>query len=210
MLNRTYYVRLRDGLGCPVLVSDEAWKGDLSVDGPEAVTGDRIRMAAERKLHLPCTIAETERLLIRELTESDAERFPEMDEQELGSAFTASGIQLLKDREYLASYTAWQYPVYGYGIFGVFLRETGAFAGLAGFSVSRTEEPELGYYIVPAFRARGLLAEAAAALLDYAAREQCFETLLVRVRKDNAAGLGAARCILRNSKTGIRIELRVV
>ena len=62
-MEQTCYVRLEiRGTGqilVPVTVSDEPWKGDLAVTGPEAVTPRRITDAARRKIGLPLLIGET-------------------------------------------------------------------------------------------------------------------------------------------------------
>lgn len=122
MLNRTYYVRLSEALACTVTVSDQPWKGDLSVTAADAVTGDRIRRAAERKLGLPCTILETDRLLIRELTAEDAPFFATLDPAELSRAFSREAQQVFTDPEALAAYARTQYPLWEFGIFGLCLK----------------------------------------------------------------------------------------
>ena len=122
MLNRTYYVRLSEALACTVTVSDQPWKGDLSVTAADAVTGDRIRRAAERKLGLPCTILETDRLLIRELTAEDAPFFAALDPAELFRAFSREARQVFTDPEALAAYVQTQYPLWEFGIFGLCLK----------------------------------------------------------------------------------------
>ena len=122
MLNRTYYVRLSEALACTVTVSDQPWKGDLSVTAADAVTGDRIRRAAERKLGLPCTILETDRLLIRELTAEDAPFFAALDPAELSRAFSHEARQVFIDPEALAAYVRTQYPLWEFGIFGLCLK----------------------------------------------------------------------------------------
>ena len=122
MLNRTYYVRLSEALACTVTVSDQPWKGDLSVTAADAVTGDRIRRAAERKLGLPCTILETDRFLIRELTAEDAPFFAALDPAELSRAFSREAQQVFTDPEALAAYARTQYPLWEFGIFGLCLK----------------------------------------------------------------------------------------
>ena len=122
MLNRTYYVRLSEALACTVTVSDQPWKGDLSVTAADAVTGDRIRRAAERKLGLPCTILETDRLLIRELTAEDAPFFAALDPSELSRAFSREAQQVFTNPEALAAYVQTQYPLWEFGIFGLCLK----------------------------------------------------------------------------------------
>ena len=210
MLNRTYYVRLSEALACTVTVSDQPWKGDLSVTAADAVTGDRIRRAAERKLGLPCTILETDRLLIRELTAEDAPFFAALDPAELSRAFSREAQQVFTDPEALAAYARTQYPLWEFGIFGLCLKReesggpgetrlagAGQIVGIAGFSMAETDLPELGYLIRQPFRGQGLCSEACEALLRYAEEELGFTEVEIRVQKNNQPGRKTAERLMK-------------
>ena len=198
-MEQTYYVRLEiPGTGrvlVPVTVSDEPWKGDLAVTGPEAVTPRRITDAARRKLGLPLLIGETDRLLIREFSEEDLPavrglKLTETDKKLLG----ASAGQLC-DGDYFRHYIRNQYPLFGFGLWGVFLKE-GALTGLAGFGMLEGETgsgeedlPELGYFTAPSFRRKGYAEEACRVCLLYAKEELGLDRVLLRVKKENLASL---------------------
>ena len=217
-MEQTCYVRLEiRGTGqilVPVTISDEPWKGDLAVTGPEAVTPRRITDAARRKIGLPLLIGETERLILRELSEEDLPairglKLWETDEKLLG----ASAGQLC-DAAFLHSYIRNQYPLFGFGIWGVFVKNspdsigeeagdgTGILAGLAGFGMPEEETdteglPELGYYIAPSFRRKGCAEEACRLCLLYAGEELGLEEVLLRVRAENTASLMLGKKLLQ-------------
>ena len=211
-MERTYYVRTEvPGAGhvlVPVTISDEPWKGDLSVTGPEAVTPRRITDAARRKIGLPLLIGETERLFLRELSEEDLPAIRGLKLWETDAKLLGASAGQLCDAVFLRSYVRNQYPLFGFGIWGVFVKnspdvtggapgkEAGILAGLAGFGMPEEETdtdtegiPELGYYIAPSFRRKGYAEEACRLCLLYAGEELGLEEVLLRVRAENRASL---------------------
>lgn len=211
-MEQTCYVRLEiRGTGqilVPVTVSDEPWKGDLAVTGPEAVTPRRITDAARRKIGLPLLIGETERLFLRELSEEDLPAIRGLKLWETDAKLLGASAGQLCDAVFLRSYVRNQYPLFGFGIWGVFVKnspdvtggapgnEAGTLAGLAGFGMPEEETdtdtegiPEIGYYIAPSFRRKGYAEEACRLCLLYAGEELGLEEVLLRVRAENRASL---------------------
>ena len=223
-MERTYYVRTEvPGTGCvlvPVTVSDEPWKGDLAVTGPEAVTPRRITDAARRKTGLPLLIGETERLILRELSEEDLPAVRALKLQESETELLGASAGQFCDAAFLQSYIRNQYPLFGFGLWGVLLKKDGEYApcgsgqgpgeliGLAGFGMpeeeagqeERQEEaPELGYYIAPSFRRKGYAEEACRLCLLYAKEELGLEEVLLRIRAENRASLMLERKLMQEN-----------
>lgn len=217
------YVRLEiRGTGhilVPVTISDEPWKGDLAVTGLEAVTPRRITDAARRKIGLPLPIGETERLFLRELSEEDLPAIRELKLWETDEKLLGASAGQLCDAAFLHSYIRNQYPLFGFGIWGVFVKNSpdvtggeagdgaGTLAGLAGFGIPEEETdtdtegiPELGYYIAPSFRRKGYAEEACRLCLLYAGEELGLEEVLLRVRKENRASLMLGKKLLQEVK----------
>ena len=232
-MEQTYFVRTEvPGAGhilVPVTVSDEPWKGDLSVTGPEAVTPRRIMDAARRKIGLPLFIGETDRLLLRELSEEDLPAVRNLKLQETDTELLGTSAGQLCDAGFLRSYIRNQYPLFGFGLWGVFLKKDGEdlaggsgkndvqLIGLAGFGMpeeeagqeerqkerqeERQEEtPELGYYIAPSFRRKGYAEEACRICLLYAKEELGLEEVLLRIRAGNKASLMLGRKLVQEEK----------
>ena len=222
-MEQTCYVRLEiRGTGqilVPVTVSDEPWKGDLAVTGPEAVTPRRITDAARRKIGLPLLIGETERLFLRELSEEDLPAIRGLKLWETDAKLLGASAGQLCDAVFLHSYVRNQYPLFGFGIWGVFVKnspdvtggapgnEAGTLAGLAGFGMPEEETdtdtegiPELGYYIAPSFRRKGYAEEACRLCLLYAGEELGLEEVLLRVRAENRASLMLGKKLQQTGK----------
>ena len=218
-MEQTCYVRLEiRGTGqilVPVTISDEPWKGDLAVTGPEAVTPRRITDAARRKVGLPLPIGETERLFLRELSEEDLPAIRELKLWETDEKLLGASAGQLCDAAFLHSYIRNQYPLFGFGIWGVFVKnspdgtggEAGTLAGQAGFGMPEEETdtdtegiPELGYYIAPPFRRKGYAEEACRLCLLYAGEELGLEQVLLRVRAENRASLMLGKKLLQEVK----------
>ena len=229
-MERTYYVRTEvPGAGhvlVAVTVSDEPWKGDLAVTGPEAVTPRRITDAARRKTGLPLLIGETERLILRELSEEDLPAVKALKLQESETELLGASAGQLCDAAFLRSYIRNQYPLFGFGLWGVFLKKdredapygseksAAQLIGLAGFGMpeeeagqeksqeegqekDQEEPPELGYYIAPEFRRMGYAEEACRLCLLYAKEELGLEEVLLRIRAENRASLMLGRKLMQ-------------
>ena len=192
-MKRCYYVRVGEETGCPVTVSDEPWQGDLAVTDASAITADRIFAAARRKLGLPLLIAETERLILRELWAEDQKRFAGLLTEEAELQKAGMNTELLRDQTCLEAYIRTQYCFFEYGLWGVFLRESRELIGLIGFSPGNP--PELGYYISQKYRRRGYALEAGRAVFCYAKRELFFGQIALRIERGNTASLALAEAL---------------
>lgn len=141
---KMYYVRVSGGRGCPVAVSDEPWKGDVEVTGFDALTPLLLIRAAERKFGIPWCIAETPRLLVRELQTGDLSALQAMDENPGGNEFCGPAEEHFSDAGFLDAYIRNQYGFYGFGIWGIVRKENGQLIGKAGLSVPTAEEWSAG------------------------------------------------------------------
>lgn len=173
-MERTFLVRIAGSLGTALSVSDEPWKGDLSVTGPDAVTPERITAAARRKLGLPLVIAETETLRLRELALSDLPALCRFESAPGEDTFRLPEELRFTEKEYLSSYIDTQYRFFEFGIWGVFLkkRQNEKLIGLAGLSAGDDDGcPMLGYHISSAYRRRGYAYWAVTKALEWYAGE---------------------------------------
>lgn len=142
-------------------------------------------------------VLETDRLVLRELTLSDA---PHLDAI-LGDAETMT--------YYPRPYTpleveAWivknieRYHVLGYGLWAVVRKEDGAFVGECGLvpqNVEGTHEVEVGWHVNRALWRRGYASEAAAAARDHAFVSLGLQRLVSLVLPANIPSQGVARKI---------------
>lgn len=160
----------RPGSPAELSCAEYVYVPDEGAEFPEDAWLERI---ARRALGIPWEIARTERLVIRELAETDLERLPEEPED-------GPGELLLRSRSAFSAYIRSQYRFYGCGIWAVERREDGVLVGLAGVAstesaaaLNEEESPalELGYHIFGAYRRQGYAKEACLAVLSWVKEE---------------------------------------
>lgn len=122
------------------------------------------------------TIVETERLRLREYTESDAEAFYRLNSDPAVMRFVGDALveSVEKAREIIRAYPMADYSTHGFGRWACVLRESEEVIGFAGFKfLPETGEVDLGYRLLTAHWGRGLATEACRAVIRHG-----FETLM--------------------------------
>lgn len=141
----------------------------------------------------PAPILETGRLLIRS---------PEMRDFDAFAAFHADPSRCLGFGPVYRRDEAWRWwasnighwHIHGYGYFSLEDRATGAPAGISGiWNPEGWPEPEVGWALYEGFEGRGLAAEAAARVRDWAYSDLGFTTLTSNIKPDNARSKALAR-----------------
>jgi RimJ/RimL family protein N-acetyltransferase len=138
----------------------------------------------------------TERLLLRMLNVDDYEQYYEIHRDEDVTRFTARmKLDRLEAFRHLAMIVGhWQ--LRGFGMWGVFERETNKLAGRVGFYQPETWPAfELGWTIGKAFWGRGYAPEAAKACLDYAFEAMKRERVISLIDPANVASIRVAEKI---------------
>ena len=182
------------GLWRPEQEMDEIAAARYVVEDLKDVTAEYLERVARRYLGLPWHICETERLEIREMSETD---FYEVWRNQIGRGF--------QSMEELETYTKNQYTFYEFGFWALVEKNSGRLVGMAGLTLPEDEgrdtEPyeeftlvteceegeilELGYHIFPEFRRMGYAREACLAILRYGTEELYVSKFLVRIAPDN-------------------------
>ena len=135
----------------------------------DMVDPDSYLKAYERLAGLPWKILTTDRLLIRETTPEDVDRFydiyapPEMTRYMEGLFADPAD-----ERRYMEDYIRNVYSLLGFGVWTLVEKKTGTVIGRAGFSIRNGfDNPELGFLIGVPWQRRGFATEACRAILDY-------------------------------------------
>lgn len=145
-------------------------------------------------------ILETERLRLREMTDSD---FPALckilqDEETMYAyegAFTDEEVKTWLDRQKA------RYEKDGFGLWAVCLKETGEMIGQCGITmqnINGTMGPEIGYLFNRTFWHHGYAAEAAIGCREYAFKELKLPEICSIIRDTNIASQNVAK---RNGMT---------
>ncbi|EET58656.1 acetyltransferase, GNAT family [Marvinbryantia formatexigens DSM 14469] len=144
-----------------------SWRTDDICGQVARHLGDEALMRLwQRHYGLPWTIAQTERLLIRESVMEDLPAFLSMYGEEADNPDVTPFPD--NPEEIFYSYVKHQYPLCGYGLWTVVERKSGAVAGRIGVEDDETGGWQMAYLIARRFRRRGYAKEAAAAVLAYA------------------------------------------
>ncbi len=135
-------------------------------------------------------VIETPRLLLRELTESDAPALLAMyREPDVVRFMGAAPASVSDEIENINAHRVRYYATRGYGLLGVVLRESNALIGRCGLldvAIGEREEVELSYLLLPAFWGRGFATEAAGAALTFAVQSLGFHRVVAVIQPENA------------------------
>lgn len=166
----------------------EGWKKRLMEAEREGLPGwlpeEFLWRVWLRRKNLPWHICETGRLALREMTEEDLDFLYEMQRSgEAGRFLERPSGDREAERQKLEAYRQRMYGFYGFGIWMLIEKESGACIGRAGLQMrDGFEAPELGFAIAEKYRGRGYAKEACLAVLEYAKKQ--LELLKVRAVVD--------------------------
>lgn len=141
-----------------------------------------LDMVCARQKHLPLTVLETERTIVREITVKDLPALYELyDDDEIGK-FLEPLYEYEEEKTFTEKYIDEVYGIYGYGLWVVFDKKDGTLIGRAGIGIRNIDgkdENELGYIIKKEYRSMGYCMEICTAIIEYAWSELGFEHLYI-------------------------------
>lgn len=162
---------------------------------------DYLRLVIARHKKLPLKITETNRLIIRELALSDAMAIRQIYDESEG--YLEPFFDDPDETEvYLQNYIDNHYDLYGFGLWGVTLRESQKLIGICGFT-PKGEGIELGYGFLREYRKRGLAAEAALGIIEWGILNLDLKELTIRTDPSNTSGMKLAKKLTKTAKIKI-------
>lgn len=182
----------RDGVRDKAPERAEGWRRQLfwaeTAGLPDWLPEEFLWRVWLRSRGLPWHICETDRLVLREMTEADLDFCYEMQEDEESARFLdCLDGDREEERQKLAAYRREMYGFYGFGIWIILEKESGRPVGRAGLQMrDGFEEPELGFAVLKQYRGRGYAEEACRAVLWYAAEELELKSVRAVVDRENA------------------------
>ncbi len=149
------------------------------------------------------TVIETERLLLRRLSDDDAEFIVELLNQ-------PSFLRYIGDKEvrntadavrYIQGGPIASYERFGFGLYLVEVKETGVSIGICGL-LKRDSLPDIdiGFAFLPAFWSQGFASEAASAVMTYGREVLGLKRIVAITSLDNDASIRLLQ------KIGLRFE----
>ena len=148
---------------------------------------ESLILAYQRLTGQPWIILTTKRCRIRETTTNDVDAFYEICKE---PSITYYMEDLFADRAeeiaYIEDYIQKVYGFYGYGMWTVLEKESGAIIGRAGISWREGYDvPELGFVIAVPYQGKGYAYEVCQAILEYGKKELGFNEYQVLVMEGN-------------------------
>lgn len=169
----------------------------MIVEGYEEIDASFVEKVYCHKHHLPATVCETDRLIIREMKEEDIPRLMEICGQET-SQDACEGVAkpLVQEIEGFEAYRTYMYELCDMGYWSVLKKDTGEIIGRAGMEPKYWNKKktvvELGYVIDENFRRMGFGYEACQAILNVAYERGAFY-LYCRIKNDNQSSKNLAK-----------------
>ncbi|MEO6590091.1 MAG: GNAT family N-acetyltransferase [Pyrinomonadaceae bacterium] len=137
-------------------------------------------------------ILETERLILREVVESDDEFIFDLVNQPSFIKYIGNrGIDTLeKSRQAIKDRYRSSYAEFGYGLYAVELKKTGEPIGFCGF-VRRESLPEadIGFAFLPQFEKKGFAFESASAVMNYGQEKLKLSKVLAITTQNNESSI---------------------
>jgi [ribosomal protein S5]-alanine N-acetyltransferase len=182
-------------------VSPIAWRTTPLIEVSKFETITSLRRVLQGQVRVK--ILETERLILRQMTVEDAEFIIELVNE---AAFIRNigdkGVRTLDDaRDYILSGPVASYAKFGFGLYVVELKETGAAIGICGLlKRDALEDVDIGFAFLEEFWARGFAYESAAAVMEYGQHSLGLKRIVAITSPDNE---GSIRVL---EKIGLRFE----
>lgn len=194
----------------------------LATDSLKSLDVDLLQEVFLHEKGLPVTIGETERLIIREMTQADFADLCRISRQDGMEYLMLPGMRTedFFNEESLTVYCQTAYRFYGYGLWSVLLKD-GTVIGccgiqdicmkdLLGINPDSSYVLELEYMVDEAYRRKGYAEEMCRAVLRYAHVRTEADAICVRCHPDNRAAIGLAKKLCFFHKKSDEKEVKIL
>ena len=170
-------------------IPNQSYSGvDMLVEGFDEIDVDFLEKVWQRYHRIPWTILETERCIVRELSLDDLDALFALYEDGEITKYTDALYPYEEEKEFQRAYIENMYRYFGYGLWLVFSKETGALIGRAGLEHREYHEEielELGYIIGIKYQGQGYATEVCKAILEYAKENTSFTRINALIDAEN-------------------------
>ncbi len=158
-----------------------------------------------RSIGKPLEIFTTDRLIVREMCLEDMPEYYKLYESLNECDFVEELYPYEEECEFVKNYIQNMYTFFGYGLWLVFLKETGELIGRVGIEnreIDNTTKQEIGYLIGKDYQEQGYAYEACEATIEYARTMLNLDELFACIHRDNFKSIALVE------KLGFRIYAR--
>lgn len=186
------------GMACVGFINENSGnqnlsKADYLFESFDGIDGDFLNMVHAHCFDERFVVAETDRLLLREILTEDAG-----DEDCAKLIKTALHIEDMRDedfKQYINDYRKNSYKFLGFGLWLIELLADGQVIGIAGVDRKVNGDFELGYHILEEYRRCGYAYEACAEILDFI-KDYRIDKLNVSIERENVASIQLANKLM--------------
>lgn len=143
-----------------------------------------------RAMGFPVLIAETKRLLIREMTLSDLDEINALYREEPSMTLSPEFVlERQEEEEKIKAYITYMYGLYQFGMWVVIEKQRQEMIGRVGFGIANYldfSEIDMGYLIARRYRQRGYGEEACRAALTYGKQVLDFPGVSAYIERENS------------------------
>lgn len=168
---------------------------EMLIEGFEEIDIDFLKKQYQRFHNIPWTILETERCIVRELALTDLDELFALYADAEITRYTEGLYSYEEELEFQCAYINHMYRFFGYGMWLVFSKESGALIGRAGLEhrdYDEETELELGYVIGTKYQRQGYATEICEAILKYAAEQTEFARINCLIERENRSSIRLA------------------
>lgn len=171
----------------------------IIIEGFDEIDYNYLNQIHARENGEPATITNTSRLTIRELSENDLYDLKEIYAQHDVNKYIEDidndlDIEIEKQKAYIKNV----YSFYGYGLWGVYHKETGKLIGRCGIQnrkIQGKEEIELGYLLSKDYWGSGFASESGKAVINYAFHTLQIQRIVAVIEPENYRSVKVAERI---------------
>lgn len=182
----------------------------IIIEGFDEVDYNFINQIHARENGEPVTIARTSRLYIRELSESDLADLKTIYEQSDVKKYLEDidddlSVEMGKQKAYIKNV----YPFYGYGLWGIYDKETDKLIGRCGIQnkiIQGKEEIELGYLLSKDYWGHGFALESTKAVIDYTFHVLQFQRIVTVIDPANYRSIHVAERIGMSKENTVTLK----
>lgn len=166
---------------------------DLIVGSFEEMEADFLIRLYQHKKGIPCIIAVTERMVLRELCKEDIDEVIKVSRQKHVLDFVEDGrMPENEQREKLLAYIKNIYRFYDYGIWGIFDKRDDALIGVVSLDLlvhGEDAEYEIGFFIRQETQGQGYGSEAVNAVISYVKERIGIVRLTAVTKRENIGAI---------------------
>lgn len=163
----------------------------FAVEDPEELEPEYIERVYRRLKGMPWNIVDTARCRIRETVPEDVEDFYRIySDPSITKYMEDLYPDIEEEKQYVRNYIDQVYTFFGFGVWTVVEKESGAVIGRAGVSYREGfEDPELGFIIGVPWQGKGYAKEVCSAIMTYAWNALEFVRIQALVEPENRVSL---------------------